>query len=223
MNFKRFIVPGALALSWGCFGQTGPHADPAAGTRASVLSVDQAVAEAREANPDIRAAVRRLSLAQIKTTTARSLDDPMLMVRDWQTPAPEALGPEPGAVDVHGPADVSQSREARHARPRRRRQRRARCRRPGNDAPGSGGPGAQDLRRSDPQCRCIQAARPSGRVAQRSAVGRARRIYHRQGFASRRAAGTDGRDPPQRAHDRVGTGARLNARAVERAARPQAG
>jgi hypothetical protein len=26
------------------------------------------------------------SLAQIKTTTARSLDDPMLAVRDWQTP-----------------------------------------------------------------------------------------------------------------------------------------
>jgi outer membrane protein TolC len=86
VNFKRFIVPGALALSWGCFGQTGPHADPAAETRASVLSVEQALAEAREANPDIRAAVRRLSLAQIKTTTARSLDDPMLMVRDWQTP-----------------------------------------------------------------------------------------------------------------------------------------
>ncbi len=86
MNLKRFIVPGALALSWGCFGQTGPHADPAAETRASVLSIEQALAEAREANPDIRAAVRRLSLAQIKTTTARSLDDPMLMVRDWQTP-----------------------------------------------------------------------------------------------------------------------------------------
>jgi outer membrane protein TolC len=51
-----------------------------------VLTVDQAVAEAREASPDIRAAMRRLSFAQTKTTTARSLDDPMLMVRDWQTP-----------------------------------------------------------------------------------------------------------------------------------------
>jgi outer membrane protein, heavy metal efflux system len=86
VNFKRFIVPGALALSWGCFGQTGPHADPATAGQASVLTVGQAVAEALEANPDIRAAVRRLSSAQIKTTTARSLDDPMLMVRDWQTP-----------------------------------------------------------------------------------------------------------------------------------------
>lgn len=50
------------------------------------ISVDEAVDEAMHANPEIRAAVRRLSLAQLKTTTARSLDDPMLMVRDWQTP-----------------------------------------------------------------------------------------------------------------------------------------
>ena len=50
------------------------------------LSVDEAVAEALEANPEIQASVRRLSLAQLKTTTARSLDDPMLMVRDWDTP-----------------------------------------------------------------------------------------------------------------------------------------
>jgi outer membrane protein TolC len=48
--------------------------------------VEQAIAEARDANPDIRAAVRRLSLAQMKTSTARSLEDPMLMVRDWNTP-----------------------------------------------------------------------------------------------------------------------------------------
>ena len=48
--------------------------------------MDQAVAEARDANPEIRAAVRRLTLARMKTSTARSLDDPMLMVRDWQTP-----------------------------------------------------------------------------------------------------------------------------------------
>jgi outer membrane protein TolC len=82
VNFKLFIVPGALALSWACFGQAGPPAD----REPVVLTVDQAVAEAREANPEIRAAMRRLSLAQTKTTTARSLEDPMLMVRDWQTP-----------------------------------------------------------------------------------------------------------------------------------------
>jgi outer membrane protein TolC len=50
------------------------------------LSADEAVAEALQANPEIRAAVRRLSLAQLKTGTARSLDDPMLMMRDWDTP-----------------------------------------------------------------------------------------------------------------------------------------
>jgi outer membrane protein TolC len=83
VNFKLFIVP--LVLCWAGFGQTDPRAAPVS-TEAAVLTVDQAVAEAREANPEIRAAVRRLSLAQIKTTTARSLEDPMLMVRDWQTP-----------------------------------------------------------------------------------------------------------------------------------------
>jgi outer membrane protein TolC len=51
-----------------------------------VLTVDQAIAEAREANPEIRAAARRLTLARMKIATARSLDDPMLAVRDWQTP-----------------------------------------------------------------------------------------------------------------------------------------
>jgi len=50
------------------------------------ISVEQAVNEALLANPEIRAQVRRLSLAKLKTTTARSLDDPMFMVRDWGTP-----------------------------------------------------------------------------------------------------------------------------------------
>jgi outer membrane protein, heavy metal efflux system len=50
------------------------------------MSVDEAVAEAMKANPEIRTAERRLSLAELKTTTARTLDDPMLMVRDWNTP-----------------------------------------------------------------------------------------------------------------------------------------
>jgi outer membrane protein TolC len=50
------------------------------------ITVDEAVAAAMEANPQIHAAVRRLTLAQSKSSTARSLDDPMLMVRDWDTP-----------------------------------------------------------------------------------------------------------------------------------------
>ncbi len=85
MNCKYLIVPVALALSWPCFGQPERHEDSPA-RDAVVLTVDQAVAEARESNPEIRAAVRRLTLAQMKTSTAGSLEDPMFTVRDWQTP-----------------------------------------------------------------------------------------------------------------------------------------
>lgn len=85
MNCRYLIVPVALALSWPCFGQPERHEDSPA-RDAVVLTVDQAVAEARESNPEIRAAVRRLTLAQMKTSTAGNLEDPMFTVRDWQTP-----------------------------------------------------------------------------------------------------------------------------------------
>ena len=75
-----------LALSIACFGQTEPRSVAALDAAAASLSVDEAVAAALESNPEIRAAVRRLSLAQLKTATARSLDDPILMMRDWDTP-----------------------------------------------------------------------------------------------------------------------------------------
>jgi outer membrane protein TolC len=84
------VAPLLLALSLVCFGQTEPSSAPAPSSpqrpTAMPLSVDEAVAEALQSNPEIRASVRRLSLAQLKTSTARSLDDPMFMVRDWQTP-----------------------------------------------------------------------------------------------------------------------------------------
>jgi cobalt-zinc-cadmium efflux system outer membrane protein len=80
------VAPLALALSIACFGQSEPHSVAAQNTAAVPLSIDEAVAAALDNNPEIRAGVRRLSLAQLKTTTARSLDDPMLMVRDWDTP-----------------------------------------------------------------------------------------------------------------------------------------
>lgn len=87
MRFRNVVVPVALAFPWlGCFAQTDRPAGPPESSGAVVLTVDQAVAEARDSNPGIRAAVRRLTLVQMKTSTARSLDDPMLMVRDWQTP-----------------------------------------------------------------------------------------------------------------------------------------
>jgi outer membrane protein TolC len=83
------LAPLVLALSIPssvvCWGQTAVPTSVPTPPSASI-SVDQAVDQALQSNPEIRAEVRRLSLAQLKTTTARSLDDPMLMVRDWQTP-----------------------------------------------------------------------------------------------------------------------------------------
>jgi len=88
----------SMASSTGCLGQSASSLGPKP-VRTSVidpvpdvapvtaqLTVEQAVEGALTGNPEIRAAVRRLSLTQMKTTTARSLDDPMLMVRDWDTP-----------------------------------------------------------------------------------------------------------------------------------------
>jgi len=86
VNLKLFMIPGALALSAACFGQNVPQPSPALDREAVALTVDQAVAEALDSNPEIRAAERRLTLAQMKTSTAGSLDDPMFTVRDWQTP-----------------------------------------------------------------------------------------------------------------------------------------
>jgi len=80
------LAPFMLALSIACFGQTEPRSASAPDAEAVSLSVDEAVAAALESNPEIRATVRRLSLAQLKTSTAHSLDDPMLMMRDWDTP-----------------------------------------------------------------------------------------------------------------------------------------
>jgi outer membrane protein TolC len=80
------LAPIVLALSIACFGQSEPIPAAVSGLSNHVLSVDEAVAASLLGNPEIHAAMRRLSLAQLKTNTARSLDDPMLMVRDWNTP-----------------------------------------------------------------------------------------------------------------------------------------
>lgn len=94
MKPKSVLAPIVLALSIACAGQSAPPSaaatdqaeTPPVSPSAVPISVDQAVAEALQANLEIHAAVRRLSLAQLKTSTARSLDDPMLMLRDWDTP-----------------------------------------------------------------------------------------------------------------------------------------
>jgi outer membrane protein TolC len=59
---------------------------PARSLNPNTFTVGEAVAAALENNLEIHGAARRLSLAQMKTSTARSLDDPMLQVRDWETP-----------------------------------------------------------------------------------------------------------------------------------------
>jgi len=86
MKSINVLAPLMLALSIACLGQTELRSVSVSGASAVRLSVDEAVGAALEGNPGIRAAVRRLSLAQMKTNSARSLDDPMLMVRDWDTP-----------------------------------------------------------------------------------------------------------------------------------------
>lgn len=89
MKFRFLLILGALTVAWPsahpCFAQAD-HGSPLETQGAAVLTVDQAVAEALQGNPEIRAAERRLALAQTKTSTAASLDDPMVTVRDWQTP-----------------------------------------------------------------------------------------------------------------------------------------
>ena len=89
-GFAPIVLALSIVSSSGCWGQAPPSSSLPSNAVVppppASLSVEQAVAEALVDNPQIRAAVRRLSLAQMKTGTARSLDDPMLMVRDWQTP-----------------------------------------------------------------------------------------------------------------------------------------
>ena len=80
------LAPCVLALSLLCQGQTEPPSVPVSDPSGVSVSVEEAVAEARQANPSIRTAVRQLSLARMKIATARSLDDPMFMMRDWSTP-----------------------------------------------------------------------------------------------------------------------------------------
>lgn len=50
------------------------------------LSLDQALDLAAQNNPEIRAAVRRVSVAEAKVPGAGALDDPMFQYRNWGTP-----------------------------------------------------------------------------------------------------------------------------------------
>ena len=90
MKTYRIATPFVLALGLSCFAQSGTGRMGAPANTgldaAAPITVEDAVSKALVSNPQIHAAVRRLTLAQSKRGTARSLDDPMLMVRDWDTP-----------------------------------------------------------------------------------------------------------------------------------------
>ena len=90
MKIHRIAAPFWLALCLSCYAQSGPGSLGAPVSTApdakAPITVEDAVSVALESNPQIHSAVRRLTLAQSKSGTARSLDDPMLMVRDWSTP-----------------------------------------------------------------------------------------------------------------------------------------
>jgi cobalt-zinc-cadmium efflux system outer membrane protein len=55
-------------------------------SRSSPMTLEQIEAVAMVGNPEIRAAVRRVSLAETRVSGAGALDDPMFMYRDWGTP-----------------------------------------------------------------------------------------------------------------------------------------
>ena len=61
----------------------GQHHEISSGAPKALAELQQM---AMHSNPEIRIAVRRLSVAQARTLGAGSLDDPMFMYRDWGTP-----------------------------------------------------------------------------------------------------------------------------------------
>jgi cobalt-zinc-cadmium efflux system outer membrane protein len=81
----------SIYICWLWFACVGAHAQsgpqqPFHKTLGTQLSIERATELALRNNPEIKTAVRRVTLADTKTLTAGSLDDPMFMYRDWGTP-----------------------------------------------------------------------------------------------------------------------------------------
>src|SRR5689334_18071278 len=55
-------------------------------SRTARLSLEEIESLAQQNNPEIRAAARRINLAQAGIPAAGALDDPVLMYRNWGTP-----------------------------------------------------------------------------------------------------------------------------------------
>ncbi|HET7185459.1 MAG TPA: TolC family protein [Terriglobales bacterium] len=81
MKFPTAVI--LISLSQLAFGQQQMPAMP---PRSSPLTLEQIEAVAMVGNPEIRTAVRRVSVAQTRVPGAGALDDPMFMYRDWGTP-----------------------------------------------------------------------------------------------------------------------------------------
>jgi len=88
MRSHIFVALVLLAFCCTCFGQSehGSVSVLEGAASNAPIAQENAVTAALEHNRQIRAAERRLLVARSKISTARSLDDPMFMVRDWGTP-----------------------------------------------------------------------------------------------------------------------------------------
>jgi cobalt-zinc-cadmium efflux system outer membrane protein len=81
------LIQCIVLFSLGTTGFAQSGLDPSStGSPTRRYSIEEATSLALRNNPEIKAAVRRVSLAETKTLTAGSLDDPMFMYRDWGTP-----------------------------------------------------------------------------------------------------------------------------------------
>jgi outer membrane protein TolC len=91
LRVLALILIGAhLAVADDPFAESNSLLNTAAQHHESATAVPQTLAELQELamrnNPEIRIAVRHLSVAESRVTGAGALDDPVFMYRDWGTP-----------------------------------------------------------------------------------------------------------------------------------------
>jgi outer membrane protein TolC len=84
------LIAAHLAMADDPFAESNSLLNAAAQHRESTTAQPQTLAELQEmamySNPEIRIAVRRVSVAESRITGAGALDDPVFMYRDWGTP-----------------------------------------------------------------------------------------------------------------------------------------
>jgi outer membrane protein, heavy metal efflux system len=80
---RSAFIAVVVLLSPLLFAQSPPETRSAS---AQVMTIDEIEREAMANNPEIRAAERRSAVTKARASGAGSLDDPMLMYRNWGTP-----------------------------------------------------------------------------------------------------------------------------------------